>query len=106
MKGTPANYLGRLVSKENFRTFIFAPHGGQKLVESWEEFESCMQSGLWFATKEDAFASVAVGEEHPKKSNRPKRVKKNEEVQEAEQEADSEKKDMDFEVKDDFLPKD
>lgn len=104
MKGTPANYLGRLVPKEHFRTFIFAPQGGQKLVESWEEFEACMQSGLWFATKEDAFASVAVGEEHPKKNNRPKRVKKNEEVEQIEE--IDEEIEMDFEVKEDFLPKD
>lgn len=40
MDGEPAKYLGRVVSKNNFRAFIYAPHGGQRLVESWEEFES------------------------------------------------------------------
>ncbi len=103
MEGTPAIYKGRVVSKHHFRVFIYAPNGGQKLVESWDEFEQCMQSGLWFATKEDAFAScVAVGEEHPK-SNRPKRVKK-EPISKIEELPEEDN--MAFEVKDDFLPKD
>ena len=54
MEGIPANYLGRLVSKENFRAFIYAPNGVKKLVNSWDEFEKEMASGLWFATIDEA----------------------------------------------------
>ena len=59
MEGTPAIYLDRIVEKKNFRAFIYSPDGKQRLAESWEEFEANMQSGLWFATKEDAEASKA-----------------------------------------------
>lgn len=67
MKGTPAIYLGRIVEKTNFRTFIYAPDGARRLVESWDEFEQCMQSGVWFATTEDAQNSAP---------SKPKRVRK------------------------------
>lgn len=109
MEGSPAIYLGRLVSKENFRAFIYAPDGGQRLVESWEEFEANMQSGVWFATPEDAKASVEV-EEKPKAKPRPSRAKKIE-VAPAEDDLieeeliDSPPEDAAFEVTDDFLPK-
>ncbi len=60
MEGKPAIYLGRLVSKENFRTFIYSPDGSQRLVESWDEYERFMETGLWFALKEDAMTRIAV----------------------------------------------
>lgn len=53
MKGTPAVYLGRIVDKKNFRTFIYGKNGEKKLVESWDEFETNIQTGIWFASKED-----------------------------------------------------
>lgn len=120
MKGLPAIYLGRIVEKEHFRTFIYNPNGEQKLVESWDDYEACMQSGLWFATVEDAKESVAPvldAEESegdatpkPKRKPRPKpkaKPVKVEEAEEVEQEAEidpAELDDMVFEVKDDFLP--
>lgn len=60
MEGKPAIYLGRLVSKENFRAYIYAADGVQKLVESWEEFESHMQTGLWFSSLDDLSPKDAV----------------------------------------------
>ena len=54
MEGVPANYQGRIVSKHHFRAFIYKPDGSQKLVNSWDEFECHIASGLWFVTKEDA----------------------------------------------------
>jgi len=42
-------YLGRAVSKKMFRTFVYDHRGASKLVESWEDFEEAIQSGLWFA---------------------------------------------------------
>lgn len=89
MEGTPAIYLGRIVEKKNFRAFIYGPHGERRLVESWEEFEANMQSGVWFATVEDAEASksivkdVEVSEKpKPKPKPRPKPKAKSAPVEE------------------------
>lgn len=98
MEGTPAIYQGRLVSKENFRAFIYAPGGHQRLVESWDEFEASMQSGLWFATREE----VA---EASKPKPKP-RVRKPVPLPVIEDTPEPEVDDMAFEVKDDFLPRD
>lgn len=86
MDGVPAVYLGRIVSKENFRTFVYATDGSKKLVESWAEYERHMESGVWFSMKEDAMARIPV--EKPKRS-RPQEPKKE-----------------DVKKDDDFLPKD
>lgn len=63
MEGTPAIYLGRIVEKKNFRAYIYGANGERRLVESWEEFEANMQSGIWFATIEDANAHNPIVEE-------------------------------------------
>jgi len=63
MKGTPAIYLGKLVDKAKFRTNIYDTTGKKKLVESWAEYEAAMQSGLWFATKEDAMESTELAKD-------------------------------------------
>lgn len=111
MKGAPANYLGRIVSKENFRAFIYAPNGDQRLVESWGEFEANMESGVWFATKEDAASSVAAPVEKPKAKPRPSRAKvavePAEEAPEEDEDLDPIPEDAAFEVTadDGFLPK-
>jgi len=46
-------YLGRWVSKQHFRAFVFNRTGGQKLANSWDEFQKLMATGLWSARKED-----------------------------------------------------
>jgi hypothetical protein len=115
MSAVPAIYLGQLVSKEHFRTFIYAPDGAQKLVESWEEFEQHMASGLWFDTLEKAKLSIAV--EPEPEVQKPKRVR-NKSVPVTTLELKEEPfieeemipvpaEDLAFEVKpeDDFLPK-
>jgi len=56
MKGTPAVYLGRIVQKKNFRAFVYGSNNEKKVVNSWDEFEAAMQSGIWFASIEDAKA--------------------------------------------------
>ena len=86
MEGIPANYLGRLVSKINFRAFIYASDGSQKLVNSWDEFEKHMETGLWFACMEDIIKKEETIEETQVSTKKNKKVSK--------------------EVKDDFLPKD
>lgn len=115
MKGTPAIYQGRIVEKKNFRAFIYAPDGSQRLVESWDEFEANMQSGVWFATAEDAKASISLAiEEKPKPRQRASRAKKVEFnapafLDDAPNDEDEPEEaipdDAAFEVTDDFLPK-
>ena len=117
MKGTPAIYLGRVVDKKNFRAFIHGVNGERRLVESWEEFEANMQSGLWFASVEDAVASKPPVEEEvveevekarakPKPRAKPAPKPKPAPI-EVEEDADEVLADDDtvFEVTDDFLPK-
>jgi hypothetical protein len=110
MKGTPAIYLGRIVDKKHFRAFIHAPDGAKRLVESWDEFEANMQSGVWFATPEDAKASLDVIKPKAKRASRAKKVEFNkpevlEEPADEDEEEDAPEEDLAFEVKDDFLPK-
>jgi hypothetical protein len=45
-------YLGRWVSKDNFRVFVYNSES-QKLVNSYDEFKIAIESGLWFASKDD-----------------------------------------------------
>lgn len=104
MDGTPAIYLGRIIEKENFRAFIYAPCGGVRLVESWDEFEATMQSGVWFATKEDAIASVPQELEKPKARSARSKKDTSFVTLEPKEDAIIEDDDMAFEVKDDFLP--
>lgn len=59
MKGTPAIYKGRIIDKKIFCAFVYSPDGRKKLVKSWDEFEACMQSGVWFASIKDAKEAIA-----------------------------------------------
>ena len=96
MNGAPATYKGRIVSKEHFRAYIYAPNGNKKLVESWDEFERHMETGLWFANKKDAVQSVVaevVEDEKPKAKKKPVKMEVVKEVDVKE-------------IEDDFLPKD
>lgn len=52
MKGETVLYDGRVVSKEGFRAFIYGMDGKTKLVNSWDEFQESMSSGLWFPSKD------------------------------------------------------
>lgn len=109
MKGTPAIYLGQIVDKTHFRTFIYAPDGAKRLVESWDEFEECMQSGLWFATVDDAKLATSSKPKRvrtPAKPKEPEAVEEPEAIEECEEEAPLLADEGTFEVKnDDFLPK-
>lgn len=70
MKGLTAIYQGKVVQKAHFRAYVYSPDGSQHLVESWDEFEKKMESGIWFATKQqahDAFAVEPIAEEKTKK---------------------------------------
>ena len=101
MNGTPAIYLGRIVEKKNFRAFIYGKNGERKLAESWDEFEANMQTGIWFARKEDA-------EEKLKPKSKPKPKSKSKAKSEIVEEIDDSNDlladdEMVFEVTDDAI---
>lgn len=80
MKGESVIYLGRAVSKEGFRVFVYSTSGETKLVESWDEFLDAMASGLWFPTKNNVPMVSSTPDDVPSTSdlttdigNRPKR---------------------------------
>jgi len=52
MEGIPL-YLGRVINPDYFRVFIYDAEGVQKLVNSWNEYQEHMQTGLWFAELKD-----------------------------------------------------
>ena len=100
MKGVPAIYLGQIVDKKYFRTFVYSMDGSKKLVESWDEYERHMESGLWFSTQEDAKARVPV--EKPKRvRNKPVPVK----TPELKEQDDEPLIEEELIRDDDFLPK-
>lgn len=45
-------YDGRWVSKENFRVFVYNEAGMQKLVNSYDEYEKALATGIWYAQKD------------------------------------------------------
>lgn len=77
-------YLGKVVPKEGFRVFIYSPTEREKLVESWDDFEAHMATGLWFATQEDCMelkdpceisnVDEDIEEEEKKKRGRKKNI--------------------------------
>ncbi len=48
------NYLGRWVDKHTFRAFVYNEKGAQQLADSYNQFESLIATGLWFAEKPKA----------------------------------------------------
>jgi hypothetical protein len=51
MTGEHVIYLGRTIPKAGFRAFIYSFDNAQKLVESWDEYEKNIATGIWFSTK-------------------------------------------------------
>lgn len=83
MNETKADYLGRIVDKKHFRAFIYAPNGDSKLVETWDDFEAQISTGVWFDTKdkaEESFVSDDVKKSKKGLPAKPKKSKKEEEV--------------------------
>lgn len=58
MSDVMVQYDGRYVPKKGFRTFIYGFDNTVKLVNSWEEYEQDMCSGLWFAKASDVPANL------------------------------------------------
>jgi hypothetical protein len=53
MQGPTVLYDGRVVPQKGFRAWIYSFDGKTKLVESWEEFQKEISSGVWFVRKAD-----------------------------------------------------
>lgn len=45
-------YQGRWVPKEHFRVFVYNK-SGERLVNSYEEYQEALASGLWFSTQDN-----------------------------------------------------
>lgn len=45
-------YLGRWVSREHFKAFVYNSTG-EKLANDYDEFSEMISSGTWFAEKSD-----------------------------------------------------
>ena len=54
-------YLGRWVSKKNFRTFVYSKND-KKLANNYDEYQKLIESGTWFNTQEDAIAKTKLPE--------------------------------------------
>lgn len=112
MKGAPAIYMGKIVQKEHFRTFIYSPEGTQRLVESWDEYTQCMETGVWFATKQEALDAIKKAE--PEKPKRTRKAKQEavvedspeETIEETMKQIAQEAEEKPQVIEDDFLPKD
>ncbi len=70
-------YQGRWVDRGHFRTFVYGKNG-KKLANSYDEYSSLIESGLWFSTEEEINKVVEVPQEDESKDvvNITKRVKK------------------------------
>ena len=67
-------YQNRMVPKQGFRVFIYsfdkeAKQVIEKLVNSWEEYQQEISTGIWFSHKEQALQKQNIVA-----SNKPKRV--------------------------------
>jgi hypothetical protein len=100
MKDTPAIYLGNIVDKKYFRTFVYGVNGTRRLVESWDAFEEAMASGLWFATHEDARCRIEVNR---KESVKPKQKRAKKVVEDKSINAVKDDSIVEL-IEDDFLP--
>lgn len=63
-------YQGRVIDKKNFRMFLYGANNEKKLVNSWDEYQEAIQSGVWHSMP----SKVLKNDVQPKK--RKKRVKK------------------------------
>lgn len=50
-------YLGKMTNKRHFRAFVYN-NEGQKLANSYEEYEKLVSTGVWFSSKEELLSSL------------------------------------------------
>lgn len=68
MEGEFVVYQGRNVPKDDFRVFVYGVNGAQKVVESWEEYQREISSGVWHSEK----SKVAEKKAQPAQAAQPK----------------------------------
>jgi hypothetical protein len=102
MDNKPAIYKNKVVSKENFRVYIYGKDGARKLVNSWDEYFNHISSGLWLDERLEKKDEIVIDKpkRKTKKNNENEVILKDEPVP-------LPHNDLAFEVKndDDFLPK-
>lgn len=52
MVGEHVLYDGRIIPKAGFRAYIYSYDAVEKLVNSWQEYESNIATGVWFSHKD------------------------------------------------------
>jgi hypothetical protein len=52
-------YQGRWINKSPFRSFVYSKDSA-KVAESWDEYQRLLDSGVWFATLEEAKAPQVI----------------------------------------------
>ena len=62
-------YLGRWVSKEHFRAWVYNATG-RKIANTWDEFARLIDSGEWFASQEEIKKPEPVQEVKSKAAGR------------------------------------
>lgn len=113
MKEAPAIYCDRVVSRENFRAFIYGHCGKTKLVNSWDEYEAHISTGIWFDRPEEVKEVVEVVQEIKKPSRKASSKKVKEAKELVDRDEVLEKEEMRVEqspinepIEDNFLPRD
>lgn len=54
IKNEMVKYDNRIVPKQGFRAFVYNVDGQRRMANSWNEFESYVQTGIWFSSKQAA----------------------------------------------------
>ncbi len=74
-------YNGQNINKSHFRVYVYNAKKESKLVNSWDEYELHMQTGLWFAEIPEVTATAVketVTAVLPKKKKASKDLKNEE----------------------------
>jgi len=61
-------YNGKRIQKKQFRAFIYGAEDKRKLVNSYDEFEANLATGIWFASKDKVPAKAKVLRKKPGKA--------------------------------------
>lgn len=69
-------YDGRIVPRDNFRTFIYGINSQPKLVNSWSEFQEHIATGLWFSSLGDVPVELPIESCKEVVTSKPKGRKK------------------------------
>ena len=63
-------YLGRLVSKDGFRVYVYGLEAQKKLVTSWEQYQAHLETGNWHSSIDEIPKKETPVEAKPRKKGR------------------------------------